>query len=146
MFPIITTIKALDDKFYSVFMYILIFLSQFFSFFSLATLSLLQVFFIVPLFFSFSVIDFLLFTELWSCGPKCVTLAGWHPLLPNPNRSLLRTVFTGYFLPTPAGPKPVINRILKKNWDQYQYLGNCPPTPPLTQQQSIDNKLGLMLG
>ena len=30
--------------------------------------------------------------------------------------------------------------------DQYQYLGNCPPTPPLTQQQSIDNKLGLMLG
>ena len=30
--------------------------------------------------------------------------------------------------------------------DQYQYLGNCPPTPPLTQQQSTDNKLGLMLG
>ena len=27
-------------------------------------------------------------------------------------------------------------------WDQYQYLGNCPPTPPLTQQQSIDNKSG----
>ena len=21
-----------------------------------------------------------------------------------------------------------------KKWDQYQYLGNCPPTPPLTQQ------------
>ena len=30
--------------------------------------------------------------------------------------------------------------------DQYQYLGNCPPTPSLTQQQSTDNKLGLMLG
>ena len=30
--------------------------------------------------------------------------------------------------------------------DQHQYLGNCLPTPPLTQQQSIDNKLGLMLG
>ena len=30
--------------------------------------------------------------------------------------------------------------------DQYQYLGNCPPTPPLTQQQSIDDKSGLMLG
>ena len=30
--------------------------------------------------------------------------------------------------------------------DQYQYLGNCPPTPPLTQQRSIDNKLRLMLG
>ena len=29
--------------------------------------------------------------------------------------------------------------------DQYQYLGNCPPTSPLTQQQSIDNNLGLML-
>ena len=28
--------------------------------------------------------------------------------------------------------------------DQYQYLGNCPPTLPLTQQQSIDNKLRLM--
>ena len=27
--------------------------------------------------------------------------------------------------------------------DQYQYLGNCPPTPPLTQQQSIDNNVGL---
>ena len=38
------------------------------------------------------------------------------------------------------------NKILndyKKFLDQYQYLGNCPPTPPLTQQQSIDNKLGL---
>ena len=33
-----------------------------------------------------------------------------------------------------------------KEWDQYQYLGNRPPTPPLTQQQSIDNNLGLMLG
>ena len=33
------------------------------------------------------------------------------------------------------------------NWpDQYQYLGNFPPTPPLTQQQSIDYKLGVMLG
>ena len=30
--------------------------------------------------------------------------------------------------------------------DQYQYPSNYPPTPPLTQQQSIDNKLGLMLG
>ena len=27
-----------------------------------------------------------------------------------------------------------------------QYLDNSPPSPPLTQQQSIDNKLGLMLG
>ena len=30
--------------------------------------------------------------------------------------------------------------------DQHKYVGNCPPTPPLTQQQSIDNSLGLMLG
>ena len=42
--------------------------------------------------------------------------------------------------------------MLQNNWweesDQYQYLGNFPPTPPLTQQQSIiiDNKLGWMLG
>ena len=35
---------------------------------------------------------------------------------------------------------------LLEDLDQYQYLGNCPPTPPLTQQQSIDNMLGLMLG
>ena len=25
-------------------------------------------------------------------------------------------------------------------------LSNCPPTPPLTQRQSTDNNLGLMLG
>ena len=30
--------------------------------------------------------------------------------------------------------------------DQYQYLGSCPPTPPLTQQQSIDQKFSFMLG
>ena len=30
--------------------------------------------------------------------------------------------------------------------DQYQYLGYRPPTPPLTQQQSIENNLRLMLG
>ena len=30
--------------------------------------------------------------------------------------------------------------------DHYQYLGNFPPTPPLTQQQSIDINLGLVLG
>ena len=35
--------------------------------------------------------------------------------------------------------------IVSKISDQYQYLGNCPLTPSLTQQQSIDNKLGLML-
>ena len=40
---------------------------------------------------------------------------------------------------------PMSLRCLLKTSDQYQYLGNCPPTPPLTQQ-SIDNKLGLMLG
>ena len=38
------------------------------------------------------------------------------------------------------------NKLLIEILDQYQYLGNCPPTPPLTQQQSINNKLGLMLG
>ena len=37
-------------------------------------------------------------------------------------------------------------RLVILTWDKYQYLDNCPPTPPLTQQQSTDNKLGLMLG
>ena len=36
--------------------------------------------------------------------------------------------------------------LLEEKWDQYQYLGNCPSTPPLTQKQPIDNKVGLMLG
>ena len=30
--------------------------------------------------------------------------------------------------------------------DQYRYLGYRPPTPPLNQQQSIENNLRLMLG
>ena len=34
----------------------------------------------------------------------------------------------------------------KDKTDQYRYLGNCPPTPSLTQQQSIDNKLRLKSG
>ena len=34
---------------------------------------------------------------------------------------------------------------MDNNVYQYQYLGNCPSTPPLTQQQLIDNKLRLML-
>ena len=31
-------------------------------------------------------------------------------------------------------------------WDPCQYVSNCELAPPLTQQQSTDNKLGLMLG
>ena len=41
------------------------------------------------------------------------------------------------------------DKCLNSSYDigyQYQYRGNCPPTSPLTLQQSIDNKLGLMLG
>ena len=30
--------------------------------------------------------------------------------------------------------------------DQCRYLSNCALTPPLAQQQSTDNKLGLKLG
>ena len=33
-----------------------------------------------------------------------------------------------------------------KSLDQCWYLSNWALTPPLTQQQSTDNKLGLMLG
>ena len=40
---------------------------------------------------------------------------------------------------TPTSKQP-------KNLDQYQYLSNYTTTPPLTKQQSTDNKLGLMLG
>ena len=36
-------------------------------------------------------------------------------------------------------------RGLLETLDQYQYLTNCPPTPPLTQQQSID-KVNVGLG
>ena len=44
--------------------------------------------------------------------------------------------------------------MLVRTSHQYQYLGNYPTTqlpnypttPPLTQQESIDNNLGLMLG
>ena len=43
-------------------------------------------------------------------------------------------------------PETKFLMIIKKFLDQYQYLGNCPPTPPLTQQQSIDNKSGLNVG
>ena len=39
----------------------------------------------------------------------------------------------------------MLKKSVLETWDQYQYLGNCSPTPPLTQQQSIDNKLRLML-
>ena len=34
-------------------------------------------------------------------------------------------------------PFPLLIRCIEIA-DQYQYLGNCPPTPPLTQQQSIE--------
>ena len=34
----------------------------------------------------------------------------------------------------------------KKFLDLCQYLGDCPPAPPLTQQLSIDNNVRLMLG
>lgn len=95
-------------KSYSEFIYILMFLSQFLSFFSLASLSLLLIFLTASFFFPSLVILCFLFTALWSFGPKCVTLACWLPLLPSPNRSLLRTVLTGYFLPTPSGPKPIM--------------------------------------
>ena len=44
------------------------------------------------------------------------------------------------------GPANVRPSVCKTKPGQYQYLGNCPSTPPLTQQQSIDNNLGLMLG
>lgn len=100
------------NKIYSVFIYILMFLSQFFCFFSLASLSLRLIF--LGLFTSLSLLlTFLLFTAVQSFGPKCVTLGCWRPLLPKPRRSLLRTVLMGNFLPAPSGPKPVQKEINK---------------------------------
>ena len=59
------------------------------------------------------------------------------------NLLLVSLVCTFFFFTLLATLKSIV---IMKYSDQYQYLGNCPPTPPLTQQQSIDNKLGLMLG
>ena len=59
------------------------------------------------------------------------------------NLLLVSLVYTFFFFTLLATLKSIV---IMKYSDQYQYLGNCPPTPPLTQQQSIDNKLGLMLG
>ena len=59
------------------------------------------------------------------------------------NLLLVSLVFPSSFFTLLATLKSIV---IMKYSDQYQYLGNCPPTPPLTQQQSIDNKLGLMLG
>ena len=42
-------------------------------------------------------------------------------------------------------PLCLFHFLQEKCSDQYHYVGNCPPTPPLAQQQSIDSKLGLML-
>lgn len=35
---------------------------------------------------------------------------------------------------------------IKDGWDQHQYLSDCMPTPPLTQQRSPDNKLEIKMG
>ena len=59
------------------------------------------------------------------------------------NLLLVSLVCTFFFFTLLATLKSIV---IMKYSDQYQYLGNCPPTLPLTQQQSIDNKLGLMLG
>ena len=34
---------------------------------------------------------------------------------------------------------------IKDGWDQHQYLSDCMPTPPLTQQRSPDNKLEIKI-
>ena len=59
------------------------------------------------------------------------------------NLLLVSLVFPSFFFTLLATLKSIV---IMKYSDQYQYLGNCPPTPPLTQQQSIDNKFRLMLG
>ena len=58
----------------------------------------------------------------------------------------VESFYSRYFVsPFSSEKGSILKKSVLETWDQYQYLGNCSPTPPLTQQQSIDNKLRLML-
>ena len=58
----------------------------------------------------------------------------------------VESFYSRYFVnPFSSDKGSILKKSALETWDQYQYLGNCSPTPPLTQQQSIDNKLRLML-
>ena len=52
------------------------------------------------------------------------------------------------FIASQEGLTDCINMLLTagRHSVYFQSKSNCSPTPPLTQQQSIDDKLGLMLG
>ena len=61
-------------------------------------------------------------------------------------RATVESFYGRYFVSSFNSDKgSMLKKSVLETWDQYQYLGNCSPTPPLTQQQSIDNKLRLML-
>ena len=58
----------------------------------------------------------------------------------------VESFYSRYFVnPFSSDKGSILKKSALETWDQYQYLGNCSPTPFLTQQQSIDNKLRLML-
>ena len=58
----------------------------------------------------------------------------------------IRTKLKNYFGILVGLSPPKLLILVFRILDQYQYLGNSPPTPLLTQQQSMDNKIRLMLG
>ena len=58
----------------------------------------------------------------------------------------VESFYSRYFVsPLSSDKGSILKKSALETWDQYQYLGNCSPTPFLTQQQSIYNKLRLML-
>ena len=58
----------------------------------------------------------------------------------------VESFYSRYFVsPFSSDKGSILKKSALETWDQYQYLGNFSPTPFLTQQQSIDNKLRLML-
>ena len=65
----------------------------------------------------------------------------------NKKEWLRREISGGLFLTAHApGEAMGLDRYWIDIRDQYQCLSNCSPTPPLTQQQSIDNKFRVNVG
>ena len=47
-------------------------------------------------------------------------------------------------LPLPSAKKPAQDS-QNDNWDQFRFLGNCPPTPPLSTHFALSEKQMIML-
>ena len=64
------------------------------------------------------------------CGRQCIALRGHRD-----DTTASGDVDRGNFLALLEFRVDAGDEILKNHLDQYQYPGNCPLTPPLTQQQ-----------